>query len=272
VFEGNEPASVCDCEPLNSVISRGAWPKPAKSARTWLGEPIAILPSVTATFGRQAGRHLIVVERDEAVGLGVLMAAWVSLLVQHRPTTARFWALDLASADGPAAEYSSELRLPTLQLLTETIRERLEDQSGSDAPLYLLILGLHRARELRPGDDDFYSSKDEPSAAKLLTTILKDGPEAGVHVLTWCDTVANARRTLDRSFNEFGMRVAGPMSADDSQSFFDATDASRLDKPFRLIFADEDRPGVLQKFRPFALPELTWLRGIGQSQRDWLHD
>ena len=44
------------------------------------------------------------------------------------------------------------------------------------------------------------------------------------------------------------------MSQDDSQFILDSPAASRLDKPYRAIFYDEDRPGYLEKFRPFAIP------------------
>ena len=63
------------------------------------------------------------------------------------------------------------------------------------------------------------------------------------------------------------MRVAGPMSNDDSQHVIDDSLASKLDRPHRAIFFDEERPGQLEKFRPYAIPEIGWLESIGNQLR-----
>ena len=226
--------------------------------------------------------------RDETEGVGALYAAWVSLLSQYRPTTARFYILDLSAADSSWASYSGEIRAAfgheidtldrrntpaTLESIAALVKRRLDSPSHGGEPVFLLIQGLHRARDLRPDPDSFYTPADaRPTPATLLPQILRDGPETGVHVLAWCDTVTNARRTLDRAFGEFGMRLAGPMSIEESSVFLDCGDASRLDRPHRLLFFDEDRPGVIQKLRPYSLPTLEWLESVAARQRGWQHE
>lgn len=54
------------------------------------------------------------------------------------------------------------------------------------------------------------------------------------------------------------------MSADDSHAFFDDAVASRIDKPHRIIFFDEERPGHLDKFRPYSMPPRQWLEMTGR--------
>lgn len=288
VFEGNEPARVTECKPLASLIAASTWPTPVKAPVAWLGEPVAMAPPVAASFTRQTAKHLLVVSRDEAEGVGALYAAWFALLCQYRPMTARFYVLDFCTGDTPWASYSSEIRSlfgheieavnrrnvsEILRDLAAEAKRRLEKVSHGEVPHYLIIAGLHRARDLRPTADSYYSpSGGEPTPAELLATILRDGPETGLHVLTWCDTVTNARRTLDRSLGEFGMRLAGPMSAEDSSLFLDCTDAARIDRPHRLLFIDDDKPGTLLKLRPYSLPELDWLESVALQQRCRPHE
>lgn len=288
IFEGNEPAHLAECEPLRSLVEAEAWPPSPTAPSAWLGEPIAVLPPVAAAFRRQSGKHLLIVSRDEAEGVGALYAAWVSLLSQYRPTTARFYILDLSAADSSWAPYSGEIRAAfgheietldrrntaaALESVAALVKRRLDSPSHGGEPVFLLIQGLHRARDLRPDPDSFYAPADaRPTPATLLPQILRDGPETGVHVLAWCDTVTNARRTLDRAFSEFGMRLAGPMSIEESSVFLDCGDASRLDRPHRLLFFDEDRPGVIQKLRPYSLPTLEWLESVAARQRRWQHE
>ena len=289
IFEGNEPAHLQECKPLLSLLEAEKWTTAPRGALAWLGEPVAMLPSVNAAFRRQTGRHLLIINREEVEGVGLLNSAWVSLLCQHRPTTARFFMLDLATADTPWAGYSAEIQavfdhqieilnrrtLPgVLKSLVATVKQRLESQAAGEPPIYLLVQGLHRARDLRVSEESYYSSGSgaEPAPPELFATLLKDGPEAGIHVIAWCDTVTNARRAVDRALGEFGMRLAGPMSADDSNTFLDSSDAARLDKPHRVLFCDEEKPGVIQKFRPYALPPLEWLKSIAGKQKAWPHE
>jgi hypothetical protein len=49
------------------------------------------------------------------------------------------------------------------------------------------------------------------------------------------------------------------MSANDSSALMDTPVASKLG-PLRAIFYTEDQ-GKLEKFRPYALPDVDWLRG-----------
>ena len=86
----------------------------------------------------------------------------------------------------------------------------------------------------------------------LFFEILRDGPEAGVHVLASGDTLANVSRVLARSLREFDIRAAGVMSAEDSTAFIGDDSAARISRPHRVIVLDEKRPGSLEKMRCFA--------------------
>jgi hypothetical protein len=50
------------------------------------------------------------------------------------------------------------------------------------------------------------------------------------------------------------------MSEEDSMHLIDSPAAARLDKPHRMVFYDDERPGMLEKFRPYVVRDLAWLQ------------
>lgn len=147
-----------------------------------------------------------------------------------------------------------------------------EGDLAGEPSLYLLVFGLQRARDLRQEDDLDYSftlSSEQtaaPSPAKQFPTLLREGPDLGVHTLLWCDTFANLTRTLDRrSLREFEMRVAMQMSAEDSNNLIDSPAAAKLGL-HRAIFASAEE-GRVEKFRPYGLPASAWLEHVSTQLR-----
>ncbi len=280
VFEGNAPALVAQNQPLNDLLAASDWPEPARRISTWLGEPVAIKPPIAAHFRRQSASNLLIVGRDDEAAMGMMSAALISFAAQHAPDTARFYILDFSSVDASYADLLANLaqglphpvqrsrrrHLPDViaEIATEVDRRLEEDESaaGKEPAIYLLIYGLQRARDLRQEDDLGYSfSTDEeekpPSPAKQFSTILREGPDLGVHTLIWCDTYTNLTRTLDRrSLREFEMRVAMQMGAEDSANLIDTPAAGKLGL-YRAYFYSEDE-ARLEKFRPYGLPSETW--------------
>ena len=99
-------------------------------------------------------------------------------------------------------------------------------------------------------DDDGGAMKPD----KAFATLLRDGPSVGVHAVTWCDTLANLERTVERQLmREFEHRVLFQMSATDSTALIDVPAASRLGPNRALVFTEET--GVIEKFRPYGFPE-----------------
>jgi hypothetical protein len=280
IFEGNEPARIEECQLLASLAAIEKWPEKQEMATTWLGEPVAIRPPVAARFQRQAGRHLMIVAREEQEGLGVLYSAWAALLAHHSPQSGvRFLVMDYANPDsdwnglsaGVQEQFEHQIELLNRRTLAEHIPallreagQRLSNANVKTPSIYLMFLGLHRVRDLRP-DDSAPFRPGEKTLPDSFAQLLRDGPEAGIHVLAWADTVANARRTLDRSMREFGIRVAGAMSVEDSRAFLDEPHAGRLDKPHRVIIHDEDRPGICDKVRPYGVPGRLWLEKLANA-------
>lgn len=285
VFEGDQPARLEECEPLLGVLDGTVVPASGRYVETWIGQPVAISPPTLVRFRRQSGAHLLIVCREEEDGVGTLTAAVVGIASQSRFTGAQIILADFTSDDSPCAEAASRVAsafpgvvqtigrrevVRKLKTLAGEISRRIEQGGTGGKPIFLVVQGLQYARDLRLDEDDYYRKGDdaEPSATELLTTVLREGPEAGIHLVAWCDTYANAMRVMNRKMmREVGMRVAGAMSNEDSQNFIEDAAASRIDKPHRAIFAQEERPGQLEKFRTYATPDGGWLSRASEGPR-----
>jgi hypothetical protein len=87
---------------------------------------------------------------------------------------------------------------------------------------------------------------------------MRDGPEVGVHVWIWAETVGGAARRLSsRMMRECSWRIAGKMSADDSLSLLGTERAAEI-RDRQLVLSNEDL-GVLTRAMTFALPSAAWL-------------
>ena len=283
VFEGNAPANLSE-RPDHPLVRAAEGPSPAKppaKVQAWLGEPIAISDPTAAIFFRRGGRNLVIVGRDEVQAVGMLGTAILSLASQYPHAGVRFLVCDLTLAaleQPPFAEsigeaLPNEVRcIETRQLaetiteLAATVGERQTDGRGG-AATYLLIAGLHRARTLRAEGGGFRRPEAPASPADHLATVLRDGPEVGVHVLAWADTVTSLQATIDRRLlGEFGIRVLLAMNEKDSNELAGSPAAARL-REHRALLVDEEQAGGPQTFRPYVVPDGGWVESVGALLR-----
>ena len=295
VFEGNAPAEVEKNRLLQDLMTAPEWPAPTRRALAWLGDPIAIRDPIAAAFRRQSGSNLLIVGQNDEAALGMMTVALISLAAQlPSPDVGRgaggegniFYVLDFGAVDAPYAGLWDQLagilphpvkvgrrrQLPEfIAELAAEVQQRLDNEQPGAPARYLLLYGLQRARDLRQeemGFGGFGGFGEEPAApnpAQQFATILREGPDLGIHTLVWCDTMTNLNRSLERrALREFAMRVAFQMSAEDSANLLDSPLASKLG-PYRALFYDEEE-GRLEKFRPYGLPPAVWLEQV----KGWL--
>jgi S-DNA-T family DNA segregation ATPase FtsK/SpoIIIE len=282
VFEGNAPAEVEKNRLLQDLLKAPEWPAPTRRALAWLGDPIAIRDPIAAAFRRQSGSNLLIVGQNDEAALGMMTVALISLTAQHKPETVTFYVLDFGAVDAPYAGLWDQLagilphpvkvgrrrQLPEfIAELAAEVQQRLDNEQPGAPARYLFLYGLQRARDLRQeemGFGGFGGFGEEPAApnpAQQFATVLREGPDLGIHTLVWCDTMTNLNRSLERrALREFAMRVAFQMSAEDSANLLDSPLASKLG-PYRALFYDEEE-GRMEKFRPYGLPSETWLSQI----------
>ena len=275
VFEGSAAAELPDNAKLQHLL---ASPSETGPATLWLGDAIAIKDPTAAVFRPQSGANLLLIGQSEEAALAIISASLVSLAAKFRdPAIAAVF--DGTPDDSEFADtlrsVCTSLRLAplveradlasTINKLGEEVEGRLKGTITERTPRFLFVHGLHRLRELRKAEEDFgYGRRGEKtvSPGDQFTTILREGPAVGVHVIAWCDSVMNLTRAVDRQgMREFTLRVLFQMSANDSAQLIDTPAASRLGRT-RALFIEEgtERP---EKFRPYGQPSPAWLKEIG---------
>ena len=298
VFEGNAPAEVEKNRLLQDLLTAPEWPAPTRRALAWLGDPIAIRDPIAAAFRRQSGSNLLIVGQNDEAALSMMMVALISLAAQIPLQTfsmseggqdgggSNFYVLDFGAVDAPyaglwnklAEALPGQVKVGQRRQLSEFIAElaaevqqRLDNERPGAPSRYLFVYGLQRARDLRQEEMGFVGFGEQPAAsspAQQFATILREGPDLGIHALVWCDTVTNLNRSLERrALREFAMRVAFQMSAEDSANLLDSPLASKLG-PHRALFYDEEE-GRLEKFRPYGPPSAAWLEWVKGQFSGW---
>ena len=135
------------------------------------------------------------------------------------------------------------------------ISERIDLDDGRKAARVLFLFGVHRARDL---DSEMGSLDVDSDLVEKLERVMRDGPEVGIHVWLWADSVPGAsRRLTPRMMREVGWRLAGRMSSDDSQSFIGTGQAADL-RESQLLMINEDR-GVASRLKGFSPPPQAWI-------------
>jgi hypothetical protein len=283
VFEGNADAEPTKNHLLRGLLEARDWPAPARSCLAWLGEAIAIKDPTAATFRRQSSSNLLIVGQQDEAALGILSVALVGLAAQIAPDGgARFCVVDGSPADAPHAGFLGRLpavlphalrvyswrEVPALMAELSAELERRQKASDEEAPpVYLLLYGLQRLRDLRKQEDDFSfmrKADEAPSPAQQFATLLREGSGLGMHTTLWCDTLNNLQRSLDRqTLREFEMRLLFQMSVSDSSNLIDTPAAGKLGMHRALYYSEEE--GRLEKFRPYGLPSAEWLEWVRQQ-------
>jgi len=282
VFEGNAPADVGRNHVLAELIAT-AKPKDIVAPLAFLGEPVAIKSPTGIPMRRQSGANVLVIGQQDELSMAMLNMAIISLAAQHEKTSAKFIVLDGTPADSSLAgsfvkikdAVPHEVNLVEFRAIGDEInalavemQRRIDENDNAAQAVYVIIYGLQRFRVLRKGEDEFagfsMSTDDTPKPAntgKQFAELLKDGPSVGIHVIAWADTPIAVERTLDRTaLREFDNRVLFQMSANDSSNLIDSPAANKLGFFRALAYSEEQ--GVMEKFRPYAIPTPAWLKSV----------
>jgi DNA segregation ATPase FtsK/SpoIIIE, S-DNA-T family len=279
VFEGNIPSVIDQNHLLNRLLENPTWGETPRVASAWLGEAIAIKDPTAAVFRPQSGNHLLLIGQHEEAALTIFTTSLISFASQYPPEKIGLYLLDGTNEDDPNWGYLRRVTniLPhrvrqaerhelgvLFSEITEELNKRQKGETTDRSPRFVLIHGLHRYRDLRKEDDFGYGRRGAEkvaSPAEMFTTILRDGPALGIHLVMWCDTLPNLNRSIDRQgMRECSLRVLFQMSANDSSTLIDTPIASRLGRN-RALFVTEEQASA-EKFRPYGLPSQKWLTWV----------
>jgi energy-coupling factor transporter ATP-binding protein EcfA2 len=273
VFEGNVSTPLDDISPLvfQEELRAGA-----TAVRLRVGTPMTISGTADIDLRRSGGANVLAVLRDgDSLGLqpaagpayGLLTAAVASAA----QSSARLDIIDFMPVDDGLDEILKPLlerqRItlrrrrafgPLIQDLLNDVRSRVEQDDTLRPARIAYLFGIHRAREL---DSDIGSLDADPDLAAAIEEIMRDGPEVGVHLWIWSDTVAAAARRLSsRMIRECSWRIAGRMSPDDSLSLLGHERAAEI-RDRQLLLSNDD-VGILARAITFGMPSAGWLADI----------
>jgi DNA segregation ATPase FtsK/SpoIIIE-like protein len=276
VFEGNAPADPLANAPLLAALEERNPGRRAFAPLLWLGDAVSIKDPTAAVMVRRSGANLAIVgQRDEGACAAMAMAI-LSVAAQSPVAGTRLVVLDGTTPDDRlhgvlarvAGAVPHRVDLPSqrdagdaILAVGEELARRTASGAGDAPGLFVLVNGLHRFRALRRAEDDFGygGASDAPATPdRVLALLLKEGPLVGIHCVLWADTVANLQRSVDRnSLRELEWKALFQMSAADSSTLMDAPTASRLGFHRALLVNDES--GLVEKFRPYSLPDAALL-------------
>ena len=283
VFEGNVLAKLADNPRLRSALEQDAPTAVSPVPEAWLGAAVAIKDPTSVVFRRQSGANLLVVGQQDETALGVITAAIVGAAA-HQPlnedNSPRVHILDGTRPDAAEAGYWNSIakKLPldiqtlrprdaakTIGEIAEQLNERMENNDDTGSLVVLVVHNLSRFRDLKKSDDFNFSLSEESGEAvdKQLATILREGPNFGMHTIIWSDSYNNTIRFLDRaSLRDLEMRVLFQMSGNDSANLMDSPAAAHLGARRAILYSDE--LGESEKFRPYGSPDDQWLDWVRQ--------
>lgn len=265
IFEGHIPSNISNNKELWNAIASKQNQNNKGIIKVFLGESTEINPPHTESFIRPQGRsNLMILGQSEKTAFSLISTVWLSICAQTKPENTQFLVLDFSRADDiwasvlpnlqKALSHSAIVARPRdfekiLSEVNQVLDKRLKDGETSGKKIFLILAGLHRARELR--ETDRYDSPGELS--QIFAKICREGPDLGIHVIAWCDNLGNLNRLVDRkTIAEFDLRVAMQMSEDDSNQFIESPKAKSLGQN-RAYLYDLDQIGRLEKFRPYEL-------------------
>ena len=286
VFDGESQVRIENNAQLTALIENHSPPDKQRVYSAWLGEPVAIKPHTAAVFRKQSGSNLLIVgQREyEESAYSIISSTILSLAAQHRVDEAEFVVLNFGDYENrwhglpnsvsqciPHRVEVVDTRrqvLPAILRIYHDLQTRVGENQRNTSSIYLFLIGLQNMRDIRWPDGYYYSERqpDEPVPPSVqLRTICREGPELGVYVTIWCDTLSRLEKALDRSAqNEFDMRVTCQMNPNDSRTLLDSEVASRVG-PYRALYIDVERMTQPEKFRPYALPSEGLLQQIGKK-------
>ena len=277
VFEGNAPASVMENELLNSVLETIPAVAPNR-ARAWLGSPNSIKGPTEAVFQQQSGSNLLIVGQREEAALTMLGLSLLAIAAQYPVGGAKFILFHSNNPGSTDGEFLEAIvkAIPHEVIVARNLdvvdamnriskelkaRDSTEDHSAPAPAVFVFIHGLQKFKKLRNEEDFSFSMDDSESSnpGAQLGELICEGASHGMHLIVTVDTFNNVNRFMNRkALSEFEMRVIFQMSPNDSASLIDSPKASDLGL-HRAIFYNEQE-GHLETFRPYAPPEMEWIR------------
>ena len=276
IFAGDAPARLDEDASLAALLAAA----PVLRTAATVGQSSSLRGSAEVLLPAASGGNLLLVGQHREAACATLAALAIGLAARHPVGGLRLLAFDGEEAEGPFAGVWTALATalphgasrvggrdltPSLAELAALLERRQSGEDPSRTPVLLAINALQRLRALRPDDEAPFDRSGEPLSDRFAK-LLAGGPEYGIHVAAWCDSLAGVQRSMSRkSLRDFDLRICFQMSPADSTELIDDDGASRLGLHSALLAVLTE--GRREKFRPYQAPDAAFLERIGGALR-----
>ncbi|MGH3276548.1 MAG: FtsK/SpoIIIE domain-containing protein [Streptosporangiaceae bacterium] len=234
-----------------------------------LGEPFSLADREAIVLRRTRGANVLLLgDIDDDLGDPAIRGALHSFMVAARQQAVQVTVIDfigdeddehgltvIEAAQALGAAYVRSRRSDSvLRGLAAEIGQRLQALDYKAPRQVVILFGLQRALSFSPHDPYAVEQPDGPSVEACLATVLKDGPDVGIHTVISADRVKTIELRLGSDLlPEFTFRVLG--SAADQQDV--ATSSGQYGdvmplQPGQLLITDQAR-GTAKRIRGYSL-------------------
>lgn len=180
-------------------------------------------------------------------------------LFNFKPLNDDYFVDTLAAIAGLLPDYIKNTDCSSLDEINADLAEAYSACTAeNDRDICLAIFGYQRAEALRSGTQHDIGGQ-LLSPAEMLTAIIKNGPENGVHTLIWQDKLSGLPDNYADFISLFNMRIAFDMSKDALHSFVMEDNCTETDENSAIYYNSlYDN----QKFRVYQSPHIDWVRSL----------
>ena len=229
-----------------------------------IGQPYSLEDMVSIELKKEAGSNILISGIHDRLALNLFVSIF-STLALETTRKKKFYFFDTTAQNHPdyglmrkyidiLEENSMDIvimdKKSVVQELESIISEITEAESGKELEeeKYLFFFGLNKARSFKKPD---YNLSNE---AMLLSKVLADGGEHGVHTVIYADNPKGLENIFDNNTvkNDLETVIALQMSVDDSRRLIGTDSAGSLGKENAILFVEN--MNLVKKFRPLQLP------------------
>lgn len=278
VFDGNDSINI-EFEELNPLNIDSYRKSSTSGDKAWIGEPIKIGNSVSIEF-IQGLNNLIILSREKSQLKNILSSILISIAYQKSGIPDKcIYLLDYYNCldeDNDGIKYlisNSSIIESTLSNTSkniinsvyEILEKRRQDDCSYYKPIYLIINGINRSRELLITESDIGGGliRESRRTAKLnnLQEIIKVGGDYNIFVVATCDSYHSITNISDKIgfklLNYMNWRIAFNMNGRDGEKFVKTSDTELLNDNSGILY--EEILGDTTKFITYSQPNIQWI-------------
>lgn len=180
-------------------------------------------------------------------------------LFNFKPLNDEYFVDILASVAELLPDYVDNTDCSSIDAVNAALAEAYNAcRAENERERYLAIFGYQRAEALRSNSKQDIGG-DLLSPAEMLTAIIKNGPENGVHTLIWQDKLSGLSENAADFISLFNMRIAFEMSKEALYSFIMEENCTEIDENSAIYYNSlYDN----QKFRIYQSPHIDWVSSL----------